>query len=304
MSLDPQLEVVLQFIAAREHRPVEESTPEEARASLRELLVGRLTPQDIVPVGSTETIEVAGWPARLYRPLDPSAHPTLVYFHGGAFVMGDLDTHDQTCRRICRGADTAVLAIDYRLAPEHPFPAGLDDCLAAVDWAASRLHELGGRDVLAVGGDSAGATLAAVCAQERRDVVQAQLLLYPATDVVGDYPSRHANGEGYFLTTSVMVWSLAQYLAGIDVPLDDPRISPLHGDLAGLPPAVVATAEFDPLRDEGDAYAEALTAAGVMVDHVRYDGLIHGFADMGPFSNAAAEATDDVIRRFRAVAHV
>jgi acetyl esterase len=157
--------------------------------------------------------------------------------------------------------------------------------------------------MLAVGGDSAGANLAAVCAQERRGLVGVQLLVYPSTDVTGDYPSRDENGEGYYLTTDLMVWFLKHYLTGVDVDLDDPRISPLHGDLTGLAPAVVATGEFDPLRDEGEAYADALAAAGVQVDKVRYDGMIHGFFDMGSYSAAAADATDDIIRRFRLHAH-
>ena len=302
MPLDPQLEIVLQFIAANE-QPVADWTPDNVRAGFRAMTVDLVQPEDVVPVGRTESVEIAGRPARVYRPIATGPHPTLVYLHGGGFVIGDLDTHDQTCRRLCRDADTTVVSLDYRLAPEHPFPAAVEDGLAAVDWAAGRLHELGGSDVLAVGGDSAGGTIAAVCAQERRKAVSAQLLLYPGTDVSGDYPSRSANGEGYYLTTDLMVWFLGHYLSGAEVSLEDPRVSPLRGDLAGLAPAVVAVAEFDPLCDEGAAYADAMAAAGVHVDLVRYPGLIHGFFDMGPYSAAAAEATDDVIRRFRALAH-
>jgi acetyl esterase len=302
MSLDPQLEILLQFVSANE-RPIDQSTTADARAGLRALAVDMVKPEDIVPVGGTETIEVGGRPARLYRPLATGLHPTLVYFHGGGFVIGDLDTHDQTCRRICRGADADVVSVDYRLGPEHPFPAAVEDCLAAVDWAAGRLHELGGSHMLAVGGDDAGANLAAICAQERRAVVGAQLLVYPSTDLTGDYPSRQEYGEGYYLTTDSMVWFFRHYLAGVEGELDDPRISPLHGDLTGLAPAVVATAELDPLRDEGEAYADKLATSGVPVERVRYDGMIHGFFDMGSYSAAAAEATDDIIRRVRVLAH-
>jgi acetyl esterase len=302
MSVDPQLAILLQFLEANQ-TPIHQATPADVRADLRTLSVDLVKPEDIVPVGGTETAEVAGRPARLYRPLATGPHPTLVYFHGGGFVIGDLDTHDETCRRLCRGADATVVSVDYRLSPEHPFPAAVEDCLGAVDWAAGRLHELGGSHMLAVGGDDAGGTLAAVCAQERRAIVGAQLLLYPSTDVTRDYPSRQENGEGYYLTTDLTVWFFRHYLSGIEADLGDPRISPLHGDLAGLAPAVVATAELDPLRDEGEAYAAAMADAGVHVDQVRYDGMIHGFFDMGPYSAAAAEATDDIIRRFRLLAH-
>ena len=228
--------------------------------------------------------------------------PTTVFFHGGGFVIGDIDTHDQTCRRICSGADTVVVSVDYRLAPEHPFPAGLDDAVAATRWAADHKADLGGGDRLAVAGDSAGGNLSAVVAQTLPDVVDAQLLIYPATDVLGEHPSREENAEGYFLDMAMMEWFFTHYVTDVEgVEPTDPRLSPVNADsLDGLAPAVVATAEFDPLRDEGEAYADKLAAAGVPVDKVRYDGLIHGFVDMGPLSPAAAAAVDDLVARFRA----
>jgi acetyl esterase len=308
MPLDPQLAGLLAFLDASGHPPMEQGDPATARKAFRAMSVDLVKPDDVVPVGLVEELTAGGRPARLYRPESDAAAPTLVYFHGGGFVIGDLDTHDQTCRRLCRDTGTAVLSVDYRLAPEHPFPAAVDDALAATRWAADHLAELGGADVLAVGGDSAGGNLAAVVAQAMPDRVAAQLLIYPATHVLGDYPSRTENAEGYFLTAPMMTWFITHYagghagldgLAGVD--LDDPRFSPHLGELVALPPAVVATAEFDPLRDEGEAYARGLREAGVRVDQVRYDGLIHGFVDMGPFSDAAAAAVDDLAARFTAL---
>ena len=293
MPLDPQIASLLDFVNAAEKK-MHEGTPAEARAAFRTLNVDFVKPEDVVPVGSVEDLTVAGRPARLYRPEGAGETPTLVFLHGGGYVIGDLDTHDQTCRRICRGAETTVLAIDYRLAPEHPFPAGVEDAIAATRWAAENLP--GTR--LAVGGDSAGGNFSAVVAQTLPDLVQAQVLLYPAVDKFGDYPSREENAEGYFLDAPTMLWFLEQYVGSVtDLDEGDPRLSPLLGDLAGVAPALVVTAEFDPLRDEGNAYAAELEAAGVAVDHVTYPGLIHGFMEMGPWSPAAAAAVDDVIAR-------
>lgn len=293
MALDPQLAPLLDLVNAAEKK-MHEGTPAEARAAFRTLTVDFVKPEDVVPVGSVEDLTVAGRPARLYRPEGAGETPTLVFFHGGGYVLGDLDTHDPTCRRICRGAEVTVLAVEYRLAPEHPFPAGVEDAIAATEWAAEHLP--GTR--LAVGGDSAGGNLSAVVAQARPDLVQAQVLVYPAVDTFGEYSSRQENAEGYFLDTPTMVWFLEQYVGSVgDLDAGDIRLSPLLGDLTGVAPALVVTAELDPLRDEGNAYAAKLEAAGVAVDHVTYPGLIHGFMEMGPWSTAAAAAVDDVIAR-------
>ena len=289
-----------------------EGTPETARKAFRAMTIDLVTDETRVPVGSVEELEVAGRPARLYRPEGDGPFPTLVYVHGGGFVIGDLDTHDQTCRSLCSGAETVVLSLDYRLAPEAAFPAAVEDTLAAVTWAADHLADLGGNDVLAVGGDSAGGNLSAVAAQALRDRVSAQVLIYPATHMTGDYPSRTENAEGYFLDMATMLWFSSHYLGtdgtdpegsatGLD--LDDIRHSPLLGDLAGLPPAIVVTAEYDPLRDEGEAFADALKKAGVAVDRTRYDGLVHGFIDMGLMSPAAADALADVVARTKRLLH-
>jgi acetyl esterase len=225
----------------------------------------------------------------------------LVYFHGGGWVIGDLDTHDTLCRELANQSGCAVIAVDYRLAPEHRVPAAVDDAIAATRWIAANGSQLKIDPArLAVGGDSAGGNLAAVCAQQARDddlALAAQLLVYPNTALLGDYPSRTENADGYFLTLADMRWFALQY-TGLreDDPAaeqlnKDPRLSPLHAaSLADLAPAVIATAEFDPLRDEGEAYAVALRDAGGQVTHRRFAGLIHGFYGMEMFSPAAADA--------------
>ena len=312
MPLDPQLAAMLEFIASAGYPPMHEGSHEDARKGFRALSVDTVKPEDVVPVGSVEELTVAGCEARLYRPEDADDRtPVLVYFHGGGFVIGDLDTHDQTCRRLCRGASATVLSVAYRLAPEHPFPAGMDDAVASVRWAAEHLGadvgagdagDAGGKARVAVGGDSAGAALATVCARELPELVSAQVLLYPTTDPFGEHPSRVENAHGYFLDQPTMEWFFGHYLGGEETfEPDHPRLSPLRADLSGVAPALVVTAEFDPLRDEGEAYAAALTAAGVAVDAVRYDGMIHGFVDMGPFSEAAASAVEDIVARTRSL---
>ena len=219
----------------------------------------------------------------------------MALFHGGGFVIGDLDTHDNMARAICRDASAVVVSVDYRLAPEHPFPAGVEDAVAVTRALQGRLDELGGDGRLAVAGDSAGGNLSAVVAQQVPGLA-AQFLIYPATDGGGDYPSRTENAEGYFLDVPTMLWFMDHYAPSDD---DDVRFSPLRAEsLEGLPPAVVVTAEFDPLRDEGEAYAAALEKAGVAVVCRRYDGMIHGFMDMGSFSPAAQAAVDDAISLF------
>ncbi|MDE0778045.1 MAG: alpha/beta hydrolase [Nocardioides sp.] len=312
MPLDPGTAALLQLIDAAPYPPMHEGTPETARKAFRAMTIDLVTDETRVPVGSVEDLEVAGRPARLYRPEGDGPFPTLVYVHGGGFVIGDLDTHDQTCRSLCSGAETVVLSLDYRLAPEAAFPAAVEDTLAAVTWAADHLADLGGNDVLAVGGDSAGGNLSAVAAQALRDRVSAQVLIYPATHMTGDYPSRTENAEGYFLDMATMLWFSSHYLgtdgtepegSATELDLDDIRHSPLLGDLAGLPPAIVVTAEYDPLRDEGEAFADALEKAGIAVDRTRYDGLVHGFIDMGPMSPAAADALADVVARTKRLLH-
>jgi len=298
MPLDPGVAALLEMIADAGYPPTHEGTPETARKGYRALTCDTVTPETVVQVGKVEELTAGGRPARRYLPDGAGPWPTLLYFHGGGFVMGDLDTHDQTCRRICRGAETAVLSIDYRLAPEHPFPAAVEDAIAAVRWAADHKSELGGGAVLAVGGDSSGANLSAVAAQALPHLLDAQVLICPPTHVLGDYRSRIDNAEGYLLEWATCEWFSANYLGGFE-DLDDLRLSPYLGDPKATPPALVVTAEFDPLRDEGESYAARLRAAGVPAVLTRYDGMIHGFfaqPALFPQAATAIDAVADVLR--------
>lgn len=301
MPLDTQLAQLLQVI---EHgQPLHEMTPDDARAAFRRLAVDMRTPESVPAVGSVADDKVAGaagrLPARVYRPDGPGPFPTVALFHGGGFVIGDLDTHDNMARAICAGAGAVVVSVDYRLAPEARFPAAAEDAISATRDIQERLEEYGGNGILAVAGDSAGGNLSAVAAQHVPGLA-AQLLVYPAVDVPGDYTSRVENAEGYFLDLPTMAWFFGTYVAdGTD--LHDPLLSPLHGTLEDVPPALVVTAEFDPLRDEGVAYAEALAAAGVPVHQTTYPGLIHGFFEMTAWSAACDAAVKDTVGRFGAM---
>ncbi|MGY1755193.1 alpha/beta hydrolase [Blastococcus sp. SYSU D01042] len=307
MPVDPHLAALLAMAQEAGLPPIYEGTPEAGRAQY--LAMNATRPETQVPVGSIEDITVPGGqgdlPARVYRPEGEGPFPTVAFFHGGGWVIGDLETHDTMARSICRGADAVVVAVDYRLAPEHPFPAAADDAIASARWIAAHLDRFGGDDRLAVAGDSAGGNLSAVVAQTLHaegTPLTAQLLIYPAVDAAGEYPSRVENARGYFLEQPTMDWFYGHY-AGAWEDAKDPRLSPLHSDLTGQPPAVVVTAEFDPLRDEGEAYAEALRSAGVPVEVKRYDGMIHGFFAMGAVSPAAQQAVDESCARFRTLLH-
>lgn len=289
MPLDPATARMLHDMAAHGAPAPADSTPVTARAVLRAIAgVDRQDPTTLPPMRTVQDTEVGGVAARVYRPHVTTPAPTVVYLHGGGFVIGDLDTHDVAVRLLATDLGAVVVSVDYGLAPEHPFPAGVDDSWAAFAAVAAHIADFGGdADRLVIAGDSAGANLATVTALRARDEgvpLAAQLLAYPTVDPAGIYPSRIENAQGYFLTERDMQWFFRQY-TGVDVDspdalalTEDPRIAPLRaGSLSGLAPAVVATAEYDPLRDEGVAYAAALTAAGVTVWHRTYPGLIHGF---------------------------
>jgi acetyl esterase len=245
--------------------------------------------------------------ARHYEPPAAGAGPAplLVYLHGGGFVAGDLDTHDEPCRLLCRHAGAHVLAVDYRLAPEFPFPAGVQDAYAVTQWALAHARALGADPArVAVGGDSAGANLATVACllARRRDAPMpaAQLLLYPPTDYHTSWRSRLAYADGLLLTGADIEFFHAQYAASEDA--DDERHSPLRSkDLSGLPPAMVVTAAFDPLRDEGEAYADALRAAGNRVVSWRVPGLVHGFVNLTTLSGTAHDTVVEVAGALRAL---
>ena len=237
-------------------------------------------------------------PLRVYRPAGvPASTPlaVLVFFHGGGWVIGDLETHDVLCRQLTAGSGVSVVSVDYCLAPEHKFPAAVDDAWAATRWVVAHAGELAvDASRLAVGGDSAGGNLAAVVALLARGkgapAIAVQVLIYPVADLVGETRSYRDFAEGYLLTREGMRWFIAHYLTA-EAEAVDWRASPLRAQsLAGLPPALIVTAGFDPLRDEGEAYAERLREAGVRVDSVCYGGMIHGFVPMGRLLDTAGRA--------------
>jgi acetyl esterase len=264
--------------------------------------------QDI-PVAAVTNLSIPGpagqIPARHYRAAAADA-PLLVFYHGGGWVIGDLDTHDDLCRLICRDGAVHVLSVDYRLAPENKAPAAVDDAFAAYQWALDHAADLGadaGR--IAVGGDSAGGNLAAVVSQQARNegvpLPALQLLIYPRTNFGRETRSITLFANGYFLTKRDIDWFTDKYVDGAEIDATDPRLSPLLADdLSGLPPALVLTAGFDPLRDEGAQYAEAMRAAGVTVDHRQFGSLIHGFANLFPLGGGSTVATTEMISAMRA----
>jgi acetyl esterase len=309
MPLDPQIEAILNLMQQAGGGQLSAGSPEQARAFFTMATVTMRDPSTLAPVKSTEDATIPGpggdIPIRIYRPDVDGPVPTMAFFHGGGFVIGDIETHDDHARSICHDVGIVVVSVDYRLAPEHKFPAGFEDCLAATRWIADNVADLGGDpDKLLVGGDSAGGNLSAAVALATRESgpkLAAQFLIYPGIDfdMDADYPSRVANAEGYFLTAADMIWFGGHYLAD-DADRLDPRASTIKASsLAGAPPAVIGTAEFDPLRDEGEAYAKALADAGVEVRLQRYDGLVHGFYGMGPFCAAAAAAVADMNRSLK-----
>ena len=286
MKLDPQARELLERAARANVPPYSQLDPESARALYRETR-GKLAgaPAEVARV---EDLDAGGIRVRHYRPMgavDGEVLPALVFFHGGGWTIGDLDTHDVPCRELANLAICSVIAVDYRLGPEHRFPAAVDDAVAATRWVHANAAALAIDPTrIAVGGDSAGGNLAAVVCIALRDAagptLAMQALIYPATDMAADAPSHFELAEGYMLTRDAIQWFMGNYLNG---PQDvaDWRASPLRAkDLSGLPPAYVVTAGFDPLRDEGLAYAEALEKAGVHVTYECFEGMIHGFITM------------------------
>lgn len=307
MPLDPQIQTFLDQLAASGLPPLDALTPREARLHMEAgtLMLGRLP-----TVGRSEDQSAPGpsGPIRL-RLTAPSSRdplPALVYFHGGGWVSGSLFSHEHLCRALTLASGLAVISVDYRLAPEHSFPSAVDDAEAATRWVFEHAADLGLDPArLAVGGDSAGGNLAAVVARRLRDrdsggpPLAAQLLLYPATDADFDTPSYHANAAGYMLTRAGMMWYWDHYLPD-RARRSDPDAAPLRTErLAGLPPAVVVTAEFDPLHDEGEAYARRLADAGVPVRGFSYDGLIHGFLRRYRLLDRGPSAIDEIARALR-----
>ncbi|MEM6709529.1 MAG: alpha/beta hydrolase [Pseudomonadota bacterium] len=286
MPMAPEYQALLEQLAANPGPALTELAPSDARAVYRmmrpplaELAVGRIGDRSCTSAdGSTV-------PLRIYWPGNTGPTGVLVFFHGGGWVIGDLETADGVCRMICREAKCVVVSVDYRLAPEHPFPAAVEDCWAAVQWCGEHQAALGGNGRLAVGGESAGGNLAAVTALRARDsggpALALQFLAYPVVDCDFSYPSYSENGTGKMLETATMAWFWNHYLADSNarsVADASPLRANNHGSLA---PAFVLTAEFDPLRDEGAAYAAALEAAGTRAHYHCAPGLLHDFLSMG-----------------------
>lgn len=294
MPVNPQAQVVLDMMAATGFKLVGDPV------AVREMLALTPRPQG-EPVASVEdraiTANGAQIPLRIYRPEGgPAVTPALVWFHGGGWVIGSLDGSDFGCRIMANASGCTVISVDYRLAPEYKFPTAVDDCLAVTKWVAENGPELGVDGArIAVGGDSAGGNLAAVVSQLARDgggpAIAFQALVYPVTNYDFSTASYRDNAEGYLLERDSMEWFWGHYLRS-DADGASTKASPLrHTNLAGLPPAIVLTAEFDPLRDEGEAYAERMRAAGVPVEARRYDGQIHGF-----FANPAIDDGSEAAR--------
>jgi acetyl esterase len=277
MPLNAEARTLLDLFEQLGAPPLDSLPPTEARAARVDL-----APPVLDHCHETTDLDADGVSARLYRPAPSESTPgLLVYFHGGGWVIGDLASHDNVCHSLCSRSGHAVLSVDYRLAPEAPFPAGLDDCIRATHWAHANAAELGvDAERIAVGGDSAGANFAAVVCHVAPVPIVFQLLIYPVTDARMGSASYEENADGYFLTRSSMQWFVDHYLSGDEGSPDDPRVSPLLASddvLASGPPALVVTAGYDPLRDEGIAYADRLTGLGVATSHVHFPGQIHGF---------------------------
>jgi len=303
MPIDPQAQAVADLLG-----PGLDLAKQDLATARRALDEGaRLGPRP--EVASVEDLEVPGpvgaIPVRVYRPSQREGLPALVYFHGGGWAICSIETHDPTCRQLANAAECVVVSVDYRLAPEHPFPAAPEDCYAALGWVARHAGSLGAdARRLAVGGDSAGGNLAAVVAQIARDrrgpALCHQLLVYPVTDHAFDTPSYAENAQAPILTRDGMRFFWDAYLARAEDGAN-PYASPLRAkELSGLPPAHVITAEFDPLRDEGEAYAARLAEAGVPVRCDRYDGMVHGFFGFTEMIERAREAVAGAADELRA----
>ena len=310
MPLDAQVEVLLKDLAALGAPPIYQLSVAEARAmadSEPMLALGGAR----IEVGSVQDAKIpvdgAEIEARIYTPEGSGSHPVVVFFHGGGWVICSLDTHDNLARAICRDADAIVVSVAYRMAPEHRFPTAAHDCFAATRWVAGNAASFGGDSSrLAVCGDSAGGNLSAVVSQMARDAggpaLKFAALIYPAVDMTAEGGSMVENATGYFLEREAMEWYMNHYVSPRE--RSHPMASPLlNSDLSGLPPCFIATCEYDPLRDEGEAYGAALRASGVEVESKRYDGLIHAAANMTGVLDGGRALVADVAARLRAALH-
>ena len=307
MTLDPQAKIILEEDAASGLPAYHELTPSAARKQMLDISA----PVDpLLMVERVEDHKIPGpggeIPIRLYYPQGDSPFPVIVYFHGGGWVIGDLETHHALCHALSKTSGCLVVAVDYRLAPENPYPAAVEDAYAATAWVADHACAIQADECrIAVLGDSAGGTQATVAAMMARDRgkpdLALQVLIYPITDYNFNTGSYRNNGEGYMLSRDMMKWFWGHYLED-ELMADEPYVSPLRAnDLSGLPQALILTAEYDPLRDEGEAYAQRLKEAGVEVKLTRYDGMIHGFMRMTSRLDKARLALDEVAGTLKTV---
>jgi len=289
MALHPQTAALLVVMEQFNAPALETQEPTVARAGME-----MMTAPSTVELNEIREVNADGVAGRLYRPNDRKDLGLLVFYHGGGWVLGSMNTHDDVCRKLALAMGHAVLSVDYRLAPEFAFPEPLNDCIVALRWAHANAAQLGiDATRIAVGGDSAGGNLAAVVANLQPVPLKFQMLIYPVTDATRSSQSYKDNGEGYRLTAAGMKWFCDHYVSGSIGTPTDPRVSPLFADattLASAPPAIVITAEYDPLRDEGEQYAHRLIEAGVACSLTRYYGQVHGFFSMSQYVDDGASA--------------
>jgi acetyl esterase len=306
MPLHPTAEMMIQLLDDAGMTLTSDTTPQARRDAMIAVTTNAALPKQAVFDVQDRTIPgpAGRIPVRVYRPHDATGLPVLLWFHGGGWVTGNLDTHDQVCRLLCDAVGVVVVSVDYRLAPEAKFPAAADDCMSAYEWVLEHADDVGGdAHRVAIGGDSAGGNLAAVvalCARhEGRPQPKLQLLVYPVTDYEFDSPAMVDNAKGYFLEAESMRWFYEHY-ASCDADFAEWKFSPMRApEVAGVAPAVVVTAEFDPLRDQGEYYGKRLQQAGVPTEIVRADGLIHGFFGMHAFMPPGQAAWDVSVRALR-----
>lgn len=308
--LHPEVRALLEAMDAQGAPPLETQDPVTARATRLEPMKALGGQPEVL--GRVEDLSVPGpggnLPVRIYATGHGGLRPALIYFHGGGFVFGNLDTHDAVCRAIAKESDAVVISVDYRLAPEHRFPAAVEDSYTATIWVSRNAAELGiDPQCISVGGDSAGGNLATVVAMRCRDAggpaLASQVLIYPVTDLSSLETDSHRElGEGYFLTRAAMNWFTGHYISSTAL-ARHPEASPLLApDLSALPPALIITAEFDPLRDEGEAYGQRLRQAGVPVTVSRYSGMIHAFVSMRGVLAGGRQAIQEVAEFTRSIA--
>ena len=307
MPLHPEARALLDQIAAAGGPPVQTLPVEQVRQIFHDSLVGQWEREEVAKVEDRRLPGPDGdIPVRIYTPEGRGPFPVLVFFHASGWVVCDLETHDGPCRALANAVPAVVVSVDYRLAPEYPFPAAAEDSYAATAWVAENAATINGDPTrVAVGGDSAGGNLAAAVTLMAHDrggpALAYQALICPVTDTALDTPSYRTYGEGHFITKDIMIWFRDLYLPN-DADWQNPYAAPMKAhDLHGLPPALVITAECDPLRDEGEAYAARLREAGVDVRSTRYDGMIHGFVNRPPVFDQAKQAIEEVAAALRSM---